>query len=33
VMSRGEIRDELRRTNFDRERMLRSALHDRPQLG
>jgi ribose transport system ATP-binding protein len=30
VMSRGEIRDELRRSDFDRERMLRSALHDRP---
>jgi ribose transport system ATP-binding protein len=30
VMSRGEVRDEMRRSDFDRERMLRSALHDRP---
>ena len=28
VMSRGELRDELRRTEFDRERILRAALPD-----
>ena len=28
VMSHGEIRDELKREAFDRERILRAALHD-----
>lgn len=28
VMSRGEIRDEIHRTDFDRERILKAALHE-----
>jgi ribose transport system ATP-binding protein len=32
VMNRGEIRDELTRSEFDRERILRAALHERPAL-
>ena len=31
VMSRGEITDRLPRTEFNRERLLRSALHDSPE--
>jgi ABC-type sugar transport system ATPase subunit len=33
VMSRGEITDRLPRTEFNRERLLRSALHDRIEKG
>jgi ribose transport system ATP-binding protein len=33
VMSRGEIRDEIRRNEFDRERVLRAALHERRGTG
>jgi hypothetical protein len=29
-MNRGEIRDEVARADFDRERILRAALHQRP---
>jgi ribose transport system ATP-binding protein len=31
VMSRGEIRDEIPRGEFNRERILRAALHERPR--
>ena len=30
VLNRGELRDEIARPEFDRERILRAALHDRP---
>jgi ribose transport system ATP-binding protein len=30
VMNQGEIRDELSRAQFNRERIMRAALHDRP---
>ncbi len=30
VLNRGELRDEIARPDFDRERILRAALHDRP---
>ena len=30
VFNRGELRDEIARPDFDRERILRAALHDRP---
>ena len=30
IFNRGELRDEIARPDFDRERILRAALHDRP---